>query len=188
MNQSLERKCDECEFVSDDLLICLTCIQTLCQDCDRRIHNKGTRIKHKRVSIRYTLYEDPSQDMVFFYFSEEIYQSRLFESNQPNQIVMKLVFDHIIDETREGNSMVSIQLLHESLRKHYDMTEESLCKILSEGQGQQFFNMTIRRFGDLPDQRYFSLRLSQISLEAIIWILKSISIDRMKPTEQLIQS
>lgn len=50
------------------------------------------------------------------------------------------------------------------------------------------FHLTIRRFGDYSSLKYFSLRLNKPSIEAITWIIKSIYLDKMKPTESLIHS
>lgn len=48
--------------------------------------------------------------------------------------------------------------------------------------------MTIRTFGDFPPLKYLSLKLNNVTLESIIWIIKSVALDKMKPTDSLIQS
>lgn len=60
--------CDECEEYNAKVIICLNCIETLCSDCDSKIHNKGTRVKHKRVSTKYFLWEDKSNKFKISYF------------------------------------------------------------------------------------------------------------------------
>lgn len=50
------------------LLICLNCVETLCNECDKKIHNKGTRVMHHRVSTKHKLYEDKQSKFVVSYF------------------------------------------------------------------------------------------------------------------------
>lgn len=69
-----ECKCDECEKRKNDIVICLECVETICADCDSRIHNKGMRIHHTRVPYFPNLYEDNSgSKFKVSYFSRECY-------------------------------------------------------------------------------------------------------------------
>lgn len=63
---------------------------------------------------------------------------------------------------------------------------EDLEGVLLKAEKFPIFHSTLRTFGDYPPLKYFSLKLSEVSLESIVWILKSIVADKMKPTESLI--
>jgi hypothetical protein len=52
----------------------------------------------------------------------------------------------------------------------------------------ELYHQTIRKFGDSKSSFYVSVRLSSISVEAIVWILQSIRRDYMTPSEKLIFS
>lgn len=58
--------------------------------------------------------------------------------------MIKIAFDFVLEETRAGNTMVSINKIHEMVKIHYEITEELLYQTLIGISGQQFFNLTIR--------------------------------------------
>ena len=60
--------CDECEEYNNKVIICLNCIETLCLDCDSKIHNKGTWVKHKWVSTKFCLWEDKNSKFKIHFF------------------------------------------------------------------------------------------------------------------------
>ncbi len=72
--------CEECEDVKEDMWICLICIETLCEVCDGKIHNKGTRVNHHRVKSKSKLYENKSTGFKITYFMFECYKGNLFSS------------------------------------------------------------------------------------------------------------
>ena len=41
MKGSFKDFCDECESIRYHLYICLSCEETLCENCDSKVHNKG---------------------------------------------------------------------------------------------------------------------------------------------------
>lgn len=68
MQKEWEFICDECEVYNKRLLICLNCVETLCSECDKKIHNKGWRVMHSRVSTKHKLYEEKSSKFIVGYF------------------------------------------------------------------------------------------------------------------------
>ena len=58
MEMLTDGRCDECERLRKETVICTVCIETLCSECDLKVHNKGTRVRHVRVSRKMSFYED----------------------------------------------------------------------------------------------------------------------------------
>ena len=66
-------------------------------------------------------------------------------------------------------------------------TPETLTFLLQQAENQHIFHTTIRRFGsDSNVFPYISMHLDQLSLESLIWVLRSLMKDSMTPTEKLI--
>ena len=60
--------CEECE-IENSTVICNDCDQQLCKNCDVKIHNKGSRLKHNRspiatVQINEKLIEDKGKEEI----------------------------------------------------------------------------------------------------------------------------
>lgn len=67
--------------------------------------------------------------------------------------------------------------------------KEDLPYIVLEAEKQKLFHTTIRRFGNETETfGYISLHLESLSVESLFWVLKSLQLDEMTPTEKLIQS
>lgn len=188
LNDILTIRCDECELKKKKVVICLECIETLCSKCDSRIHNKGTRVKHRRVSSKPKFYEDKDSDFEINYFSLQCYRNNFTNLEKKSNEIKKLAFDYILEETKKGRLMVLFENLAEHIRKFLETEDEEICNALLEKKNGTLFHQTIRTFGDYPSLKYFSLRLNCISIESLFWIMRSIEIDRMKPTESLIHS
>lgn len=78
MDTLADGRCDECEKLRKDTVICTTCIETLCGDCDAKVHNKGTRVRHVRVSRKLAFYEDRTiPSFVVSYFAYQCYRSSI---------------------------------------------------------------------------------------------------------------
>ncbi len=58
MSENIFALCDECEYKGPEMKICLDCIETLCESCDKKFHNRGNRIKHFRITTPYFVYVD----------------------------------------------------------------------------------------------------------------------------------
>jgi hypothetical protein len=59
---------------------------------------------------------------------------------------------------------------------------------LQEADEKELLIITKRQFGSKPLQKFVSLKLKNISIESVMWILKSLEKDEMTPVERAIQS
>lgn len=100
---------------------------------------------------------------------------------------MRTIFQYLFEQTKQGRLMIPVEEI-KSLVESQGESEGDFEKLIKNIQDCAFFHMTIRTFGEYPPLKYLSLKLQNISLECIVWILRSISLDSMKPTDQLIQS
>jgi len=68
-------------------------------------------------------------------------------------------------------------------------SQSELSYILHEAEKAKLFHTTIRRFGSETETfPYISLHFECLSLESLFWVLKSLHIDEMTPTEKVILS
>ena len=188
-------RCDECESFKYETLICLECEETLCKDCDRKVHNKGTRVRHSRFPSRRVFYEEYKKEGRFriLYFSPECYHAVILPKNfsfQEQELAAK-TFEILIKRTKKGFPMTLMEELVQELESRGCFPgqrlqiEEKLEKIC---QSEKIFNFTIRKFGMSKMEKYLSLGLSNISVEALGWIVQSIKKDQMQPSQSLIHS
>jgi hypothetical protein len=92
--KELESTCEECDQ-SIASLHCDICEQNLCSDCDKRIHNKGSRKSHKRV----LLVQQSEQEEV---------QSISVVSEVKHDISLNATIDFALSHSREDSRAVSI--------------------------------------------------------------------------------
>lgn len=189
MEQANDNRCDECEKFRKNIYICLNCIELICSDCDLKVHNKGTRVRHVRVPHRVIFYEDKnSKDFKITYFSSQCYKNNLFNRKSPEDEIRKLIFEKLLENTKKGIPMMLAENLTSYLKEYLHIDEEVILKHLNKELKGSLFHQTIRTFGDYDPKKYFSLCLSNVSIEAIQWVIKSIKNDAMQPTETLIHS
>ena len=186
-------RCDECENLRYNMLICLVCVETLCRACDRQVHNKGTRVHHRRYPSHAVFYEDYKRDLRFriLYFSPECYRAVVLhrrEKERTKQVAQK-TFEVVCESTRKGFPMMPTEELIPVLAEYFgesrDEMELELEKMLKT---ERLFTFTTRKFVDAKEEKYLSLSLSCISVEALSWILLSIKNDKMQPSHNLIHS
>jgi hypothetical protein len=172
------------------VVICLECVETVCPECDTRIHNKGMRIHHHRVPFYPNLFEDKCNPKFrISYFSRQCYRNNFSNRRDFNEEVRKYTYEKLLESTRKGVPMLLLEDLMEYLLTRFDATRDDILASLErELSGGLMFHQTIRTFGDYEPLKYFSLCLNSVSLESIVWIIKSIRNDRMQPNETLIHS
>ncbi len=59
---------------------------------------------------------------------------------------------------------------------------------LAKAEDKAIIHVTTRQFGKVKSLHFYSLKLSVISIESLIWVLKSLCIDEMCPNEKALQS
>lgn len=65
---------------------------------------------------------------------------------------------------------------------------DRIKQILDDDSIKPLLHRTTRRFEGYNEFYYYSLKLKNVSVESLIWIIKSILKDKMKPNESLIHS
>lgn len=188
-------ECEECESVlhNGEVRGCLDCQQTLCIKCDKRIHNKGNRRFHRLVDCTDRIYQDKGEKgLDVFFLSPETdpnYVMPRKNQNFPFKVI-RATLEILLRETENGVPMVPLESVISKLTNQFPkMGEKRLNECLEKiCEGYQYFNFTKRKFGESKQKAYFSLYLKQISLQAIVWILKSIRNDKMQPLHTLIHS
>lgn len=93
---------------------------------------------------------------------------------------------------REGEIMV----LTDDLEKYFipgnakkgSTQSNQFCLALQEAEDKEMIVMTSRQFGTKLNQKFASIRLKNVSLESVVWILKSLEKDEMTPIERAVQS
>lgn len=189
MEMLTDGRCDECERPRKETVICTVCIETLCTDCDLKVHNKGTRVRHVRVSRKMGFYEDRFvKEFTVSYFAYQCFRSNLHFKKTAEDEVRKASYDKLLELTKKGHPMLLMEDLVEFLEKSLDHPKGVILDALNRELQGSLFHQTIRTFGDYEPKKYFSLYLNNISLEAIIWIILSIKNDCMQPTETLVHS
>ena len=199
--------CEECDE-SLAAKYCASCEQKLCSECDIRIHNKGKRAQHLRGDLapqkqeylaapksRATLpqaevYNQGDLRISVFQqlnFSDEVMGPKELASLQA------IVADYYVEEAYKGNLMHEYEDFKKALFDRFLKQCQPISKADFEDlfllvKSNNFFHVTVRKFGDMKPLRYCSLLLESISLEALTWILLSIKNDRMKPTDKLVLS
>ena len=189
MDISADGICDECEKRQKDTVICTTCIETFCIECDKKVHNKGTRVRHVRVNRKMSFYEDCNiKDFKISYFANQCYRGNLQLKKSIDDEIRKLTYDKLLESTKKGCPMILMEDLVEYLNRYSDYSKMIIEEVLQKELNGSLFHQTIRTFGDYEPKKYFSLYLYNISLEAMIWVILSIKKDKMQPNETLIHS
>jgi hypothetical protein len=99
-----------------------------------------------------------------------------------------IFIDCLKEMAAEGHLMTeysnAIKMLQQKARVSYDIA----AQWLKSGERLELFMITQRQFGTLRTVSFVSLKLDTISLEALLWTLRSLKKDEMIPTERAIQS
>jgi hypothetical protein len=99
------------------------------------------------------------------------------------------VFIMALAELAEAGQLVTefsqaIKMFQQRAKLPYEVT----VKWLRSGEGIGLFLITERQFGSLLNVSYVSLKLEHMSLQGLLWVLRSLKHDEMIPTERAIQS
>lgn len=193
MNQfHFKNICDECEKTKNDLVICLSCEQTICTPCNNHIHNKGNRLKHPRIPQTQNFYKSPqNKKFTIFFLSFSIYKDYFSKNQKISELICKLTFEKLLKSTKKGKPMILLTNLRKYLIKKMgdsNLLQNKLSECLLLSRKKPLFHKTERNLGENLKIVYFSICLDEISLESLIWVLKSIYRDRMEPNQVLVQS
>ena len=184
--------CDECETIKKDLVICLSCEQIICLICNNRVHNKGNRLKHPRIiSNEYFYRSAHNKKFIIYFLSFSIYRDYFSKIKKFSYQICNLAYEKLIKCAKKGKPMIILKDLKKYLQKKLGPSEflqNNLSDCLLLTPKKPIFHKTERNLGENIKIVYFSICLDEISLESLIWVLKSIYRDRMEPNQVLIQS
>ena len=86
-----------------------------------------------------------------------------------------------------GEIMMEISEFEKLLSKK-GMAAVDFGQGIREAEEQEMVIITKRQFGTKPVQKFVSIKLKTVSLESVMWILKSLDKDEMTPVERAVQS
>jgi hypothetical protein len=184
--------CDECESVQEKLLVCLTCEQTICLKCDTHVHNKGNRLKHIRLAAHDYFYRCAfNKNFVVYFLSFSVYRDYFWERKKLSERICRFAYERLVKRAKAGKPMMLFSKLKLSLENEFgknDILQNHLEECLLTYPVKPLFHKTERNLGQDVKVVYFSICLDEISVESLLWIIRSIFLDRMEPNQVLIQS
>ena len=66
--------------------------------------------------------------------------------------------------------------------------EVKFQELIEEAERNKIFHTTTRKFGDSDPHSFVSMHLEDLSVESIVWAIRSLKLDKMTPNEKLILS
>lgn len=201
---SINILCEECDRNMANLF-CRQCDQRICEECDKKIHNKGKRALHQRVPLEIekrslSLGSDLRRKLANTeaYTSENliITFTQMLKIGKDKTILEKMKKVTAAYYLMKANEGILMHDLHNFKTHIYELFQDEfgpkpkpqLENLFQKMKNDQFLHITVRKFGDTKALKYASLCFKGISVEAIIWLMKSIKNDKMKPTEKLVLS
>lgn len=186
MEFAKDRKCDECEKEVRLVLYCANCIEFLCESCDGKIHNKGTRVSHLRfVHVNDFYHEKCSTKFLITFFSVQVIRA---EGETLQESMRAFIQEQLLQEASVGILHVDVEKLVPLLAAEYKIsTQKALCWLEKQSEVGTW-NINVRSFETNAESRLVTMNLKHISVQAIIWIILSIKNDCMQPTETLVHS
>lgn len=184
-----ENTCDKCRKCKNELYICLVCRNTTCSKCNMAVHGKPDTKSHKRILRQMNAFDYKfSYDLPIFYFSIEFYKTQFFSKEIFVQRIFELVHEVLLHNTENGSPMMLQTDLIREISERMEIHPGRVVEVLEGDFKIATIHQTTRNFGDFISLKYYSLCLNSVSVESIIWILKSIKNDQMQPNEALMFS
>jgi hypothetical protein len=182
--------CDRFKKEKQNLWICLNCKETFCSDCEKEIHRKSRRLLHQRILANEKFYKSIiEKSFTITFFTSEFYSNNFSEERGINFEIKERIYQKLVEETKKGRNMTKIEdIISYLLDFKLSLNEQQILDLLFPPNEDSKFLITYRSFGTAKGFKYISLKLSNVSLEIIVSILKSIAIDKMEPKYILIHS
>ena len=70
----------------------------------------------------------------------------------------------------------------------FNLNEQEKEKLLAESQSKNLIHQITKKYENSIKVDYISLVIENLSLQSLVWILKSLRIDKITPSEKLILS
>lgn len=95
---------------------------------------------------------------------------------------------YLREEAYRGVVVHDLYEVRKTLSRKFELPQNEVVDILKETEKQQLIHATKRDFGDLGSFVNISLLVKRVSLECLLWALRSLMLDEMLPSEKAIQS
>lgn len=92
------------------------------------------------------------------------------------------------EQSQQGNLMVNFEKALALIQENFQISKEEALEVLLKCEEKGYIQSTIRQFGNIKTLIFLSIHLQFLSLESILWVLKSLAKDEMCPLEKAIQS
>lgn len=189
MQPAREKVCDKCRNSVFDLYICVVCRSTTCGACNIEAHSKPSTKSHKRILRRLNSFDYKyAHELPLTYFTPEFYRSQSFSKDNFVQRVLESAHRVLIFNTQNGNPMVPLNELSHLVANEVGVPPGRVAQALEGDLRVPTIHKTLRTFGENSSQLYYSLCFANVSIESIVWILRSIRNDQMQPSESLVFS
>ena len=190
MQSPKENICDRCKKCKLKVCICIQCRATMCIDCWTASHNRPELKSHiflwKHENILDYQYHPY---LPISYFSPELYRHQSYSRDPFLQKLYEVAHELLFHQARNGNPMMLLEDLASAISFEMGVPKNHVTGVLEEEDRiPPTIHRTLRSFGDFISLKYYSLCLSNVSVESIIWIMKSIKNDKMQSHESLLFS
>ncbi|CAD8052801.1 unnamed protein product [Paramecium primaurelia] len=206
-----QKYCDECEETRAKIN-CNQCGQILCEQCDKKIHNKGKRVYHSRELIETSDSIESNkikQDAHVLRHEQHKERFKQINSNLPsvdvvnfnliniqtetpmifqNDSILAKIEHHLFKQANKGDLMIHLNDFQKFLKQNEIYKINQSKDIIQQLEKLKMINVTIRKFGDSDPIQFISLQLDHISLQSLYWVLLNIRKDEMTPTDKLVMS
>jgi hypothetical protein len=92
------------------------------------------------------------------------------------------------EQSEKGNLMYDFSNVIRALQLRVRITNDQASTVLKNAERLGLIHITKRQFGNMRSFIFVSLKLEGVSLECLLWVLRSLKNDEMMPTERAIQS
>jgi len=189
MQGTKDNACDNCRKPRSELFLCIVCHTTTCSQCHAATHVKQESKHHKRVLKKLNVFDYKySYEMPVTFFSADFYRLQTFGKDSLVQAVLESAHRVLFSSTHNGNPMLLLKDLSVEVAAELGAPQARVVDVLESDFRCSTLHKTTRSFGDFITLKYFSLCLTTVSVESIVWILKSIRNDLMQPNESLMFS
>lgn len=184
MDGDKKRYCDECDQNKKFILFCSICAQSLCIECDKRIHSKGSRKQHIRTikDNDFNFYNSDSFCIIFF--------SKQAENDNitPKNSIKSFFKTYLVERANRGILTISVQDLKSFFLQKFNLSGKQSEEFIHKEVAAKTFQLRSAIYDKEGEKYLVSLTLSSVSVESIVWVIRSIRNDLMQPTDCLIKS
>ncbi|CAG9329364.1 unnamed protein product [Blepharisma stoltei] len=198
------QKCMLCKNLAS--IQCDTCTLMLCSSCSspHMAHIYQPVSQSKGLEVLSSQYPQPKSNFPDFLAPsrilppeskprsvENVYEVKEIKKLQDSDIETKIsavdqISEYLKNEASKGFLLHEVPDLIQYLCAHLAVNSDSIIKWLRLAEKKKIIHFTVREFEDTSIE-FVSLWLEQVTLEILLWTLRSLKNDEMMPTEKAIQ-